>query len=67
MIREGKSTTLVREMLLDYLPEKNRHTEEGGNVHEGAEAVPTTRGAFELDVAKRRGAFSTHDQAKIKL
>jgi hypothetical protein len=41
MIREGKSTTLVREMLLAYLPEKNRHTEEGGNVHEGAEAVPT--------------------------
>ena len=40
MIREGKSTTLVREMLLAYLPDKHRHTEEGGNVHEGAEAVP---------------------------
>jgi chemotaxis protein MotA len=28
MIREGKSPTLVREMLLAYLPEKHRHTEE---------------------------------------
>src|SRR5262245_11793921 len=40
MIREGKSPTLVREMLLAYLPEKHRHTEEEGNVDEGAEAVP---------------------------
>jgi chemotaxis protein MotA len=31
MIREGKSPTLVREMLLAYLPEKHRHTEEEGN------------------------------------
>ena len=28
MIREGKSPTLVREMLLAYLPEKHRRTEE---------------------------------------
>jgi chemotaxis protein MotA len=28
MIRESKSPTLVREMLLAYLPEKHRHTEE---------------------------------------
>src|SRR4030088_432350 len=28
MIREAKSPTLVREMLLAYLPEKHRHTEE---------------------------------------
>jgi chemotaxis protein MotA len=28
MIREGKSPTLVREMLLAYLPEKHRHTDE---------------------------------------
>ena len=28
MIREGKSPTLVREMLLAYLPEKHRHEEE---------------------------------------
>jgi chemotaxis protein MotA len=40
MIREGKSPTLVREMLLAYLPEKHRHTEEEGNADEGAEAVP---------------------------
>jgi chemotaxis protein MotA len=40
MIREGKSPTLVREMLLAYLPEKHRHIEEEGNVDEGAEAVP---------------------------
>jgi chemotaxis protein MotA len=40
MIREGKSPTLVREMLLAYLPEKHRHTEEEGNVDERAEAVP---------------------------
>jgi chemotaxis protein MotA len=37
MIREGKSPTLVREMLLAYLPEKHRHSEDeaGG----AAEAV----------------------------
>ncbi len=40
MIREGKSPTLVREMLLAYLPEKHRHTEEEGNADEGAEVVP---------------------------
>jgi chemotaxis protein MotA len=28
MIRESKSPTLVREMLLSYLPEKHRHTDE---------------------------------------
>ena len=28
MIREAKSPTLVREMLLAYLPEKHRHMEE---------------------------------------
>jgi len=28
MIREGKSPTLVREMLLAYLPEKHRHSDE---------------------------------------
>jgi chemotaxis protein MotA len=39
MIREGKSSTLVREMLLAYLPEKHRHTEET-EVEEAAEAVP---------------------------
>jgi chemotaxis protein MotA len=33
MIREAKSPTLVREMLLAYLPEKHRHIEE-------AEPVP---------------------------
>ena len=27
MIRESKSPTLVREMLLAYLPEKHRHDE----------------------------------------
>ena len=40
MIREGKSPTLVREMLLAYLPEKHRHTEEESKADEGAEAVP---------------------------
>ena len=34
MIRDSKSPTLVREMLLAYLPEKHRHDDEG------AEAVP---------------------------
>jgi chemotaxis protein MotA len=38
MIREGKSPTLVREMLLAYLPEKHRHNEE--DINEAAEAVP---------------------------
>ena len=28
MIRDAKSPTLVREMLLAYLPEKHRHLEE---------------------------------------
>ena len=28
MIREAKSPTLVREMLLAYLPEKHRHAED---------------------------------------
>jgi len=28
MIREAKSPTLVREMLLAYLPEKHRHIDE---------------------------------------
>ena len=42
MIREGKSPTLVREMLLAYLPEKHRHAEEeeAADADEGAEAVP---------------------------
>jgi chemotaxis protein MotA len=30
MIREAKSPSLVREMLLAYLPEKHRHSEEEG-------------------------------------
>jgi chemotaxis protein MotA len=30
MIRDSKSPTLVREMLIAYLPEKHRHTEEEG-------------------------------------
>jgi chemotaxis protein MotA len=38
MIREAKSPTLVREMLLAYLPEKHRHSEEEAD--DGAEAVP---------------------------
>ena len=38
MIREGKSPTLVREMLLAYLPEKHRHNED--DINEAAEAVP---------------------------
>jgi chemotaxis protein MotA len=38
MIREAKSPTLVREMLLAYLPEKHRHTEADGA--DEAEAVP---------------------------
>src|SRR6187431_2635398 len=38
MIREAKSPTLVREMLLAYLPEKHRHTEEDAG--EEAETVP---------------------------
>ena len=37
MIREAKSPTLVREMLLAYLPEKHRHTEE--EAEEEAEPV----------------------------
>ena len=37
MIREAKSPTLVREMLLAYLPEKHRHTEAD---EEQPEAVP---------------------------
>ena len=36
MIREAKSPTLVREMLLAYLPEKHRHTE----ADEGEAAEP---------------------------
>jgi chemotaxis protein MotA len=35
MMRDSKSPTLVREMLLAYLPEKHRHSED-----EEAEAVP---------------------------
>ena len=38
MIREAKSPTLVREMLLAYLPEKHRHTEE--DEAQEAETVP---------------------------
>src|SRR6202140_412198 len=38
MIREAKSPTLVREMLLAYLPEKHRHT--AADEGEEAEAVP---------------------------
>lgn len=46
MIREGKSPTLVlREMLLAYLPEKHRRTEET-DVEEAAKAVPALGGAF---------------------
>jgi chemotaxis protein MotA len=30
MIRDSKSPTLVREMLLAYLPEKHRHSAEDG-------------------------------------
>jgi chemotaxis protein MotA len=40
MIREAKSPTLVREMLLAYLPEKHRHTEGDEEEGEEAEAVP---------------------------
>jgi len=39
MIREGKSPTLVREMLLAYLPEKHRHSEEDEE-EKAAEEVP---------------------------
>ncbi len=39
MIREAKSPTLVREMLLAYLPEKHRHTEEDVEKEEEAEPV----------------------------
>jgi chemotaxis protein MotA len=38
MIREGKSPTLVREMLLAYLPKKHRHNEE--DIDGAADAVP---------------------------
>jgi chemotaxis protein MotA len=38
MIRESKSPTLVREMLLAYLPEKHRHSE--ADEAEAPEAVP---------------------------
>src|SRR6478672_1627884 len=38
MIREAKSPTLVREMLLAYLPEKHRHTEEEDAAAEPAAA-----------------------------
>ena len=38
MIREAKSPTLVREMLLAYLPEKHRHSE--ADEAEAPEAVP---------------------------
>ena len=37
-IREAKSPTLVREILLAYLPEKHRHTE--ADEGEEAETVP---------------------------
>jgi chemotaxis protein MotA len=37
MIRDAKSPSLVREMLLAYLPEKHRHATEGEG--EEAEAV----------------------------
>jgi chemotaxis protein MotA len=39
MIREAKSPTLVREMLLAYLPEKHRHSEEDDEVAEAAAAA----------------------------
>jgi len=40
MIREAKSPTLVREMLLAYLPEKHRHAEnEGADEEEAAPAA----------------------------
>ena len=38
MIRDSKSPTLVREMLLAYLPEKHRHSEEEEEVAEAAAA-----------------------------
>src|SRR5947199_688255 len=38
MIRESKSPTLVREMLLAYLPEKHRHADEEEEVAEAAAA-----------------------------
>jgi chemotaxis protein MotA len=39
MIRDAKSPTLVREMLLAYLPERLRHElEAGGEVAEAAAA-----------------------------
>jgi chemotaxis protein MotA len=40
MIREGKSPTLVREMLLAYLPEKHRHAEDDDDTP--AEPEPAT-------------------------
>ena len=38
MIRDAKSPTLVREMLLAYLPEKHRHADEDET--EPAEPAP---------------------------
>ncbi len=38
MIREAKSPTLVREMLLAYLPEKHRHSDFDKDEHEEVEA-----------------------------
>ena len=39
MIREAKSPTLVREMLLAYLPEKHRHSEAEGEAEEAEPAA----------------------------
>ena len=50
MIREGKSPTLVREMLLAYLPEKHRRTEETD-----VEEATRLRRSFRVIMAKRRG------------
>ena len=51
MIREGKSPTLVREMLLAYLPEKHRHAEEE---EAGEAAVAAVDGASEACMARRK-------------
>jgi chemotaxis protein MotA len=46
MIREAKSPTLVREMLLAYLPEKHRHTEDEQSKEAEAVAAFVPSAAF---------------------
>ena len=52
MIRDAKSPTLVREMLLAYLPEKHRHAEDEERSRDGGRAATHRSGST---MAKKKG------------